>query len=61
MAARPPAQATLQHPAVRLGHNSRPLPPLLPPACPQVSPRTRWLVAHDWFRASVFGRNLSDI
>lgn len=28
---------------------------------PQVSPRTRWLVAHDWVRASVFGRNLSDI
>ncbi|PRW45623.1 NADH dehydrogenase [Chlorella sorokiniana] len=27
----------------------------------QVSPRTRWLVAHDWVRASVFGRNLSDI
>ena len=27
----------------------------------QVSPRTRWLVAHDWVRASVFGRNTSDI
>lgn len=29
--------------------------------CLQVSPRTRWLVAHDWVRASVFGRNISDI
>ncbi|EFN57108.1 hypothetical protein CHLNCDRAFT_143930 [Chlorella variabilis] len=27
----------------------------------QVSNRTRWLVAHDWFRTAVFGRNTSDV
>lgn len=27
----------------------------------QVSARTRWLVAHDWVRASLFGRNISDV
>ncbi|KAL4447850.1 hypothetical protein ABPG75_005069 [Micractinium tetrahymenae] len=27
----------------------------------QISPRTRWLVMHDWMRASLFGRNVSDI
>jgi len=27
----------------------------------QVSARMRWLVAHDWVRASLFGRNISDV
>jgi hypothetical protein len=27
----------------------------------QVSPRTRWLVANDWIRSFLFGRNISDI
>ncbi|KAL4442460.1 hypothetical protein ABPG77_005044 [Micractinium sp. CCAP 211/92] len=27
----------------------------------QISPRTRWLVLHDWVRAALFGRNVSDI
>ena len=27
----------------------------------QISPRTRWLVMHDWIRAALFGRNISDV
>ena len=30
-------------------------------ALSQVSPRTRWLVASDWVRMQLFGRNVSDI
>jgi hypothetical protein len=55
----PPAGAAVHRDARR----AAPTHPSItaPRTHPQVSPRTQWLVANDWVRAWIFGRNLSDI